>query len=116
MKHFIPLLDFTQYSVDLRTEIETDYKIDFETDHAVSLEKRRLERLDFSKVTVNPAGEYTRWSLYSWSEYIDNKPNRGCIIVNHTPENTASSVQKARDFFRAEFDVPQAPTEIPLYK
>jgi hypothetical protein len=92
--------------VDFKTEIEYDYDVEVET-HNRFYEKRRLEEMTFAKYTKNPEGEIGTWRMYAWSEYVDNKPTRGRIRVTNTPGNTATAVQGARNFFRAEFGEPQ---------
>jgi len=73
--------------------------------------RRRVEQIDYKDFRdTTPVGKFglwnERWRMKGRSEYIDNQPVSGQIYVTNTGENTASAVQEALGFFKAEFGEP----------
>jgi hypothetical protein len=96
-----------RYLVDLRTYSHKDIN----QESTAFIETRRYEELTFEKQTKDTRGEMNRtWRMRAWSDYQDGQPITGCILINDKGENTATSVNAAWDFFRAEFPEPQPQT------
>jgi hypothetical protein len=89
---------------------ESHYLVVLESKYNI-FKKTQFEKISFEKLAENPEGGIDRWRLDAWSEYRDDKPESGRIIVqNRDPENTAKVIQEARGFLRSEFGEMQDQT------